>query len=580
MTASGLENPRGAADRVRPPAAGTTTLASRSSDLWWKDAVIYCLDVETYQDSNGDGIGDFHGLIQRLDYISSLGVNCLWLMPFYPTPSRDDGYDVIDYYGVDARLGTLGDFAELLRSARHRGIRVIADLVVNHTSIQHPWFQAARSSRESPYRDWYVWRDSIPEDGPEGEIFPGQQQGLWNWDEEAGQYYLHRFYEHQPDLNIAHAPVRDEIRRVVGYWLQLGVSGFRVDAVPFLLETDGIENVGDFSPHGWMRDLRAFVGRRSGEAMLMGEVNLEPKDVRRFFGDEDGDELHMCLNFNLNQALALALVRGRAEPLIRSLESLPALPDDAQWANFIRNHDEWSLDKLSDAERREVFEAFGPDESHQIFGRGLRRRLPTMLNGDAARLRMAYALMLSLPGSPVLFYGEEIGMAENLAIEGRMSVRAPMQWAADVNAGFSTAPRERLRRPIVPGDEWGPSAVNVADQLRDERSLLSWTQRLIRRRLATPEIGLGRCRPVPVADPAVLALRYDWAERSVLVLTNLGDAPARAELELGDEPSGTRLVDLLGGGALQTSGTAVRVALDRYSSRWLRLRRPGDLPLL
>jgi glycosidase len=237
---------------VRAPSAGTTTIAARESDVWWKNAVIYCLDVETYQDSNGDGIGDFHGLIQRLDYIAGLGVNCVWLMPFFPSPSRDDGYDVTDYYGVDPRLGTLGDFAEFLRAARHRGMRVIADLVVNHTSREHPWFQASRADPHSPYRDWYVWRDRIPEDGPEGEIFPGEQNGLWNWDEAAQQYYLHRFFPHQPDLNVAHAPVRDEIKRVVAYWLQLGLSGFRVDAVPYLLETDGICDSADFSPHDWI----------------------------------------------------------------------------------------------------------------------------------------------------------------------------------------------------------------------------------------------------------------------------------------------------------------------------------------
>jgi glycosidase len=280
---------------------------------------------------------------------------------------------------------------EFVRTARDRGLRVIADLVVNHTSEEHPWFQSARADPKSPYRDWYVWRDEIPHDGPDGLVFPNVEDSNWEWDEKAKQYYLHRFYKHQPDLNIANPKVREEIRKIVGFWLELGLSGFRVDAVPFLLETEGISDPMEVAPHDWLRDLRGFLGRRRGDAMLLGEVNLEYEDVRRFFGDEGGDELHMCLNFNLNQALALALVRQDAGTLVHNLRAMPTLHDDDAWANFVRNHDEWSLDKLTQAERQEVFKAFGPKKEMQLFGRGLRRRLPTMLKGDQARIRMAYS---------------------------------------------------------------------------------------------------------------------------------------------------------------------------------------------
>ncbi len=554
---------------------------SRTADVWWKNAVFYCLDVETFQDGNGDGIGDFAGLTRQIDYLAGLGVTCLWLMPFYPSPNRDDGYDVTDYYAVDRRLGTLGDFVEFVRTARDRGIRVIADLVVNHTSKEHPWFQSARADRASPYRDWYVWRDTIPEDGPDGLVFPDQEDSNWEWDEAAEQYYLHRFYKHQPDLNIANPQVREEIRKIVGFWLEIGLSGFRVDAVPFLLETDGVAHDMELAPHDWLRELRGFVGRRRGDALLLGEVNLEYEDVRRFFGDEGGDELHMCLNFNLNQALALTLVRQDAGTLIHSLRSMPSLPVDAAWANFVRNHDEWSLDKLTEAERQEVFRAFGPKKEMQLFDRGLRRRIPTMLDGNLARIRSVYSLAFALPGAPVLFYGEEIGMAENLAIPGRMSVRAPMQWSNERNGGFSTAAPDRLRRPLVPGKTWGPDAINVADQQRDPGSLLNWMVRLIRRRRETPEIAFGVWSHIPVAEAAIFALRYEWDERIVLVIHNLGAKPHKATFKLQGSAGCGGLIDLFGEGdfRLDEDGT-VTVALQGYGCRWLRVRRTdGSTPL-
>lgn len=550
---------------------------SRTSDVWWKNAVFYCLDVETFRDGNGDGIGDFIGLAQQIDYLAGLGVNCIWLMPFYPSTNRDDGYDITDYYAVDQRLGTLGDFVEFVRTARDRGIRVIADLVVNHTSREHPWFQAARSDRKSPYRDWYVWRDEVPKGGSDGLVFPGEEQSNWEWDEKAGAYFLHRFYKHQPDLNIAHPKVREEIRRIVGFWLEIGLSGFRVDAVPFLLETEGIMHDMKIAPHDWLRDLRTFLGRRRGDAMLMGEVNLEYEDVRRFYGDEGGDELHMCLNFNLNQAFALALVRQDAGALVHSLRAMPTLPRDAAWANFVRNHDEWSLDKLTEAERQEVFRAFGPKPEMQLFGRGMRRRLPTMLGGDQARMRLAYSLAFSLPGAPVLFYGEEIGMAENLAIPGRLSVRAPMQWSNEPNGGFSSAAPEKLCRPIVEGKKWGPTAINVADQERDPESLLSWMKRLIRRRRETPEIVFGEWSLVPVAEPGILALYYDWDGQTCIIVHNLAARNQKISFKLDRPLRQNGLIDLLGEGDFSAGRDgSISLTLAGYGCRWLRLTRSAE----
>ncbi|MDB5615623.1 MAG: alpha amylase, catalytic region [Devosia sp.] len=543
---------------------------SRTSDVWWKNSVFYCLDVETFRDSNGDGIGDFEGLTDRIDYLAGLGVTCIWLMPFYPTENRDDGYDIIDYYAVDPRYGSLGDVVEFLRTARDRGMRVIADLVVNHTSAEHPWFKASRSSKTSPYRNWYVWRDEMPEGSSKGLVFPDKETSNWKHDKKTGQYYLHRFYSHQPDLNIANPEVRDEIRKIIGFWMELGLSGFRVDAVPFLLETEGMDQAMEIAPHDWLRSLRSFLGRRSGDALLMGEVNLDYEEVRRFYGDDD--ELHMCLNFNLNQAFALALVREDAGSLVHNLRAMPTLPGDAAWANFVRNHDEWSLDKLTEAERQEVFRAFGPKPDMQLFGRGLRRRLPTMLNGNQAQLRMAYSLMFSLPGAPVLFYGEEIGMAENLEIEGRMSVRAPMQWSNQRNGGFSEAPAEALCRPVVNSKKWGPSTINVSEQERDTGSLLNWMESLIRRRREMPEISFGDWTFIPVPDPAILAMRYEWGERRALVIHNLASSDKQISFRLEPTPGKGTVVDRLGDGdiAVQGNGT-VTLSLAGYGSRWLKL---------
>ena len=535
-----------------------------TSDLWWKHAVVYCVDVEMFLDSDGDGCGDLVGLIERIDYLAGIGVSCLWLMPFYPSVQRDDGYDITDFYGIDERLGTAGDFAELLRTANDRGIRVIADLVVNHTSDRHPWFQAGRDP-SSPYHEYYVWAGEKPEEKPGDVVFPDQERSNWQWDAKARKWYLHRFYRHQPDLNVAKAEVRDEIAQVAGYWLQQGLAGFRIDAVPFLIEPTGTPEGAIPDPHQLLRELRRSIGRRRGDAVLMGEVNLPPDQQRAFFGDEDGDELHMVLNFTVNQAMYLALARGEAEPLIRALRALPEIPHECQWANFVRNHDELTLDKLSQSEREEVFAAFGPEPDHQLYGRGLRRRLPSMVSGDPDRMRLAYSLAFSLPGTPVLFYGEEIGMEENLEIEGRFSVRSPMQWSSERHRGFTTAGEPA--RPLAPGD------AEVAAQRRDPESLLTWMELLIRRRRECPELGFGELTILDAGDPAVLAHRCAWADSTILAVHSFAEEPREVRIEVGDAEA---VVDLFGTDELKAPGGRVAVELGRYGHRWFRVRRPGQ----
>jgi trehalose synthase len=461
----------------------------------------------------------------------------------------------------------------LVRAAKAKGLRVMIDLVVNHTSDQHPWFRSARSSPNSRFRDFYVWRDDPPDEPDAEVVFPDAEDDIWTFDERAGQYYLHHFYSQQPDLNIANPEVRDEICRIAGFWLELGVDGFRVDAVPYLLETGGIEGAPPLDPHALLKDLRAFISRRRGDAALLGEVNLPIDELATYFGDDPGDEIHVLFNFPLMQQTYLALARCDPTPIVELLASLPDIAEDCQWANFLRNHDELTLDKLTDDERQEVFDAFGPEEHMQLFGRGLRRRLPPMFDGDDDRLRMAYSLMLSLPGAPVLFYGEEIGMGENLDIEGRLSVRTPMQWSPDRNGGFSTARPGRLRRPL-PDGRYGPLAVNVAEQRRSHSSLLSWMERMIRRRREVPEISWGACETLHLAD-SVLVHRFRGDDRHVVIIHNLSPEPC--EIKVPVDPDHPVVIDLLRGDAhpREPDDHRFELTVGSYGYRWFATYREG-----
>ena len=537
-------------------------------DLWYKNAVIYCLDVETFVDSDGDGIGDFAGLSHRLDHISGLGANCIWLMPFFPSPNRDDGYDVLDYYDVDRRLGTPGDFVNFTREARERGIRVIIDLVVNHTSIDHRWFQEARRDPNSRYRDFYVWADQPSEAAADGVVFPGYQDSTWTYDDEAGQYYFHRFYEHQPDLNIANPEVQEEIEKIMGFWIELGVSGFRIDAAPFLIELKGQNVAQEEGRYGYLNDMRNFLQWRRGDSIMLAEANVPLEDLREYFGD--GNRMHMVFAFLINQYTFLALAREHAAPLRRALETLPAIPQIGQWATFLRNHDELDLGRLADAEREEVFVKFAPSEDMRLYRRGIRRRLAPILAGDLRRLKLAHALLFSLPGAPVIYYGDEIGMGDDLSLPERGSVRTAMQWSDEENAGFSTAAAEQLIRPVIDAGPFSYDSVNVAAQTRDADSLMNAVEHIIRVRRGTPEFGWGSIETLDVDAAEVLAHRCTWRGNSVVALHNLGGEPRDVTVDLGDRvPS--RFVNILEDQeyADLVAGER-RIHLGAYGYRWLR----------
>jgi maltose alpha-D-glucosyltransferase/alpha-amylase len=456
-------------------------------DLWYKDAIIYCIDVEKYLDANGDGLGDFDGLTSKLDYLCGLGVTCVWLQPFYPSPNLDNGYDVAEYYGVHRKLGTFGGYVEFMNRAEQLGIRVIVDLVVNHTSNRHPWFQSARKDRSSPYRDYYLWSKKRPADYDKGMVFPGVQKTTWTKDPVAGEYYFHRFYDFQPDLNTANPKVRDEIMRIMGFWLQLGVSGFRMDAVPFLISAKGA-GVAPKKDFELLHQMRDFLQWRRRDAILLAEANVPPRESLQYFGDR-GDRLQMMLNFAVNQRVFYAMASGDIRPLVKALEDTYQRPPAAQWVNFLRSHDELDLGRLTEPQRQSVFQAFGPDKNMQLYNRGIRRRLAPMLDNNRERLELAFSLLFTLPGTPVLQYGDEIGMGDDLALPERECARTPMQWSSRKHGGFSSS--GRVIRPVVSDPIYGYKRVNVSEQRRDPQSLLNWMERKIRMRRECPEISWG-----------------------------------------------------------------------------------------
>jgi maltose alpha-D-glucosyltransferase/alpha-amylase len=537
-------------------------------DLWYKNAVIYCLDVGTFADGYGDGIGDFRGLGDRLPYLAGIGVTCVWLLPFYPSPWRDHGYDIADYYGVYPRYGTLGDFVNFIRQADELGIRVIVDLVVNHTSDQHPWFRAARSDASSPYRDWYVWSKRKPKDAESGIVFPGVQKSTWTYDREARAYYFHRFYDFQPDLNLANPAVREEIERIMGFWLQLGVTGFRIDAVPFVIEDKTRHRPMGPEDYKLLTEFRRFLSWRRGDAMTLAEANVAPDEVLNFFGD--GDRMNLLFNFWANQHLFLAMAKEDARPLRSAYEELPELPPTAQWANFLRNHDELDLGRLAPNDRQESFQAFAPDPDMQLYGRGIRRRLSPMLQGDRRRLELMNSLLFTLPGTPVVRYGEEIGMGEDLRLPEREAIRTPMQWSAEPNGGFSTAPARKLMRPVISEGEYRYERINVASQRLEQDSLLNWMERAIRTRKECPELGWGEMQFLDTDHPSVLAHACTWRGKTVIAVHNFSRATCTVRVKW---PRGTaELLHLFGRNVHQPlPGSSPVIDLDGYDYRWLRV---------
>jgi maltose alpha-D-glucosyltransferase/alpha-amylase len=536
-------------------------------DLWYKNAVIYCLDVEKYQDANGDGVGDFEGLMRRLDYLQGLGVTCVWLQPFYPSPNRDNGYDVADYYGVHAKHGSLGDFVAFMQHADSLGIRVIVDLVVNHTSVDSPWFQQARADPRSFFRDWYVWSETRPRNHKQGIVFPGEQTTTWTLDRRARQYYFHRFYNHQPDLNTWHPYVRAEIQKIMGFWLQLGVSGFRMDAVPFLIEKKGagVEHQMDFN---LLKEMRDFLQWRSGEAILLAEANVPPDESMEYFGDE-GDRLQMMLNFPVNQRLFYALATADIGPLVQALEDTRRRPRNAQWVQFLRSHDELDLGRLTEEQRQKVFDAFGPERRMQLYQRGIRRRLAPMLGNDRRKLELAFSLLFSLPGTPMMQYGDEIGIGDNLRLPERECARTPMQWTSERHGGFSRA--RSVVRPVINDPVYGYQKVNVGAQRRDPHSLLNWTERMIRMRKECPEISWGNFAVLRVDRPEVLAIRYDWRDTSLVTLHNFSNARQKVKVNV-DTRGGELLAEVFDGRHSRAHNDgAHRIQLDPYAWRWLRV---------
>ncbi len=541
-------------------------------ERWFRQAVIYCLDVDTYQDSDGDGIGDLPGLIDRLDHLARLGVTCIWLNPVHPSPNRDDGYDVTDFYAVHPDLGTLGDFVELVHQADNRGLRLIIDLVVNHTSDQHPWFQSARLDPDSPYRDWYVWSQDEPHDLSQGVVFPGYQATTWSYDDAAQAWYYHRFYDFEPDLNMANPRVRQEVEKIIGFWLQLGVAGFRLDAAPFVIELTSPNDPAPRKDFSWLSDFRSQMSWRRGDAVILAEANVERDQLAEYFGA--GDRLPMMFNFILNQRTFLALARSEVGPILQALAEVPSIPDTCQWATFLRNHDEVDLGRLVGHEHNEVFAAFGPDPDMQLYGRGIRRRLAPMLGNDRRRIEMAYALQFSLPGTPVIRYGDEIGMGDDLSLPQRRAVRTPMQWSSGRHGGFSTVARRRdLREPVISGGAFGYETVNVEDQQRDGTSLLAWFQRALLILRECPEFGIGVCTYLDTGERSVLALVHEAPSGAMLALTNLAAEPRT--FSLGPQPcQDGDPVDVFGDQDYPPVAAALEnIEIGAYGYRWIRLRR-------
>ncbi|KZD20385.1 alpha-amylase family protein [Tardiphaga sp. 20_F10_N6_6] len=539
-------------------------------DLWYKNAVFYCLSVGSFMDADGDGCGDFKGLTRRLDYIHGLGITAIWLMPFQPSPGKDDGYDISDYYGVDPRYGTLGDFVEFTHGCHQRGIRVIIDLVVNHTSDQHAWFKDARSARDSRYRDWYVWSDKKPPNANKGMVFPGVQKSTWTHDTTSKSWFFHRFYDFQPDLNTSNPYVQAEILKIMGFWLQLGVSGFRMDAVPFVIATKGPKVNKPTEQYDMLRAFREFLQWRKGDAIILAEANVLPETDMEYFGS-DGDRMQMMFNFHVNQNLFYALASGDVRPLAAAMKVTKPRPATAQWGLFLRNHDELDLGRLTEEQRQTVFAKFGPDKDMQLYDRGIRRRLAPMLGGDRRRLELAYSLMYTLPGTPVLRYGDEIAMGDDLTLPERNCARTPMQWSNEPRAGFTKS--EKSKNPVIDKGPYGYNHVNVAKQRRDPNSMLNWTERMIRMRKEVPEIGWGDFTIIATRNPAVLAIRYDWRNNSVLFVHNLDEQPREVSFALGlDGKQGDHLINLLTEDHNRADAQGKHhLMLEAYAYRWYRV---------
>ncbi len=536
-----------------------------SQNLWFRDAVFYEVNIRAYSDSNCDGHGDLQGLISKLDYIKELGVDCIWLQPFYLSPLQDDGYDVADYYQILPEYGTIEDLEELINAAHTRGMRVIADLVLNHTSDQHPWFQAARTDRSSPYRDYYVWSDTDQKYQDARIIFIDTEQSNWTWDEAAGQYYWHRFYASQPDLNYDCPALRQEMLNVIKFWLDLGLDGFRADAVPYLFEREGTNCENLPETHAYLKEIRKFIDQHYPEAILLCEANQWPEDVRPYFGD--GDEFQMGFHFPLMPRLYYALKKENRSALVWILERTPEIPENCQWCTFLRNHDELTLEMVDEEERQFLWNSYAPEPRMRL-NLGIRRRLAPLMDGDQARIALMNSLLFSLPGSPIIYYGDEIGMGDNIWLFDRNGVRTPMQWNSSLNAGFSDAEPSRLYAPVIEG-QYGPENVNVAAQLADPNSLLNTLRRMINMRKTHAAFGQGSMEWADVTNQAIAAYWRTVKDERLLILNNLSGTAQFVELAMpSDSPN--VLIDLLTGKRINTeTDGSLAMALMPHQYLWL-----------
>ncbi len=530
------------------PAAGAlpSRVAAASDPTWFKRAVFYEVLVRGFADSNDDGIGDFRGLIGRLDYLRWLGVDCLWLLPFNDSPLRDGGYDIRDYHSVLPEYGTVADVRELVARAHEVGIRVVMDLVVNHTSDQHPWFQAARSSPESPYRDYYMWSDTKSRYEGARIIFVDTESSNWTWDERAHAYYWHRFFSHQPDLNYDNPKVRQEVTDICRFWLDMGMDGFRLDAVPYLYARDGTDSENLPETHAFIAELRATIDREyGGDRVLLAEANQWPEDVVAYFGSEAAPECHMCFHFPLMPRMFMALRQEQRYPITEILRRTPPLPNrTSQWGLFLRNHDELTLEMVTDAERDYMWSEYARDPRMKL-NLGIRRRLAPLLGNGRRQMELFYGLLLSLPGSPILYYGDEIGMGDNVYLGDRDGVRTPMQWTGDRNGGFSRADFAQLYLPPLMDPIYGYQAVNVEAQRRTESSLLHWLRRFIAVRQRWPVFGMGDFEALDAANPSVFAYLRTYEDHVVLCVNNLSRFAQPVELDLRRH-AGMTPVEMLG----------------------------------
>ncbi len=544
--------------------------------LWYKDAIIYELHVRAFHDSNADGIGDFRGLTQKLDYLQELGITAIWLLPFYPSPLRDDGYDISDYLNIHSNYGNLDDFRTFLNEAHTRGLRVITELVLNHTSDQHAWFQESRSSRDNPKRDWYVWSDTVDRYQQARIIFLDTELSNWAWDPVSRSYYWHRFFSHQPDLNFDNPEVLEEVWKVMRFWLEIGVDGFRLDAVPYLVEREGTSCENLPETHSVLKFLRGRMDQEFPGKMLLAEANQWPPDVRPYFGD--GDECHMAFHFPLMPRMFMAVRLEDRKPIIDILRQTPTIPDSCQWGLFLRNHDELTLEMVTDEERDYIYDEYAKDELARL-NLGIRRRLAPLMENDRRRIELMSSILFSLPGSPILYYGDEIGMGDNVYLGDRNGVRTPMQWSPGRNAGFSSADPEQLYSPPIGNAVYGYPAVNVESQRRSRHSLLAWTGQILLLRRSSKVFSRGSLEFLAPAHHSVLSYVREFRGERVLIVNNLCSSALSTELDL--QPyAGSIPIEMFGGNPFPPIGTApYGLTLGPYQFYWFRLRRFGGFGL-